>query len=72
MALYAIKPQIEKPKTAQDRWVDKVEELETDLIDIECYPPDSERLTMWILNKGVCPDWSFENEILFMCQLNWA
>lgn len=72
MALYSVKPKIEKPKTAQDRWIDKIEKLGTDLIDLDCYPPDNERLTMWIANKGICPDWAYEHEILFMCQLNWA
>lgn len=56
-------------QTAQERWCDMVDELGVELIDLPEYPPESERLTMRILQTGIVPDWSYENEILFICQL---
>lgn len=57
--------------TPQERWNDAIDELGYDLIDAEGYPESSTRLTMKVLTEGKAPDWNYEQELLFMKQLNW-
>ena len=56
--------------TAQDRWQVLENGLATELIDVEGYPDMSARLVTHVVTSDV-PDWVYEQDILFMCQMNW-